>query len=165
MKKLIGILSLILVFSFTSNAQQKNKRTEKKADFSPEQIATLQAKKMDLNLDLSNSQEKAVFKLIEAQTIERKKARSEFKSKREKGDKPTSDERFEHQNTRLEKQIEHKSAIKKILSDEQFTKWEVAAKKRMKANKKKMAKAKNKKGNSHGQNNGEQKNRQYKNRS
>ena len=120
MKKLIGILSLILVFSFTSNAQQNKKRTAKKADFSPEQIATLQTKKMDLHLDLSNSQEKAVFKLIESQAVERRKAREEFKSKREKGDKPTSNERFEHQNTRLDKQIEHKAAIKKILSDEQF---------------------------------------------
>ncbi len=157
MKKLIGILSLILVFSFTSNAQQNKKKMGEKADFSPEQIAILQTKKMDLHLDLSNSQEKAVFKLIESQAIERKKARDEFKSKREKGNKPTSAERFEHQNTRLDKQIEHKAAIKNILSDEQFTKWEETAKKRMKTNKKN--------GSSQGQNNGEQQNRKFKNRS
>ena len=160
MKKIIGILSLVLVFSFTSNAQQNNKRTEKRADYSPEQTATLQIKKMDLQLDLNENQEKAVFKLIEAQAIERKNDREEFRLKREKGEKPTSDERFEHQNLRLDKQLEHKVAMKKILSKEQFTKWEENAKDRMKGNKKRMTRSKNnsKKGNSQGLNKGKQQN-------
>jgi hypothetical protein len=167
MKNIIGILSLVFVFTLTSNAQQNNQRYEKKVDFSPKQYATLQTKRMDLNLDLNKSQEKAVFELLESNAIEREKVRNEFRSNREKGKKPTSQERFEHQNSRLEKQIAHKAAMKKILSEEQFVKWEETARNRMKAHKKRIARGKNnsKKGSSKGLGNNEPQNRQFYNRS
>ena len=107
---------------------------------------------MDLHLDLSDSQEKAVFKLLETNAIERKNVREEHQLKREKSDRLSNDERFNHRNNRLDNQIEHKTALKKILSEEQFVKWEANTKNRMKVNKRRMAKAKNncKKGNSQG---------------
>lgn len=165
MRKIIGILSLLLVISFTSNAQQNNKRGERKAELSPEQMATLQIKKMDLQLDLNDSQEKAIYKLIEAQSIEREKAREKFSSKREKGEKLTSEERFEQQNARLDKQLEHKAAMKKILSQEQFSKWEENAKDKMKSRKKRIAKTKNSGENRQGFKTENQQKRPYKNKS
>ena len=47
-----------------------------------------------------------------------------MKAKKEKGEKPTADERFAMKNEMLDNQIAMKARMKKILKPEQFTKWE-----------------------------------------
>ena len=63
---------------------------------------------------------------------ERQNAIAEMKKRKESGTKPTNDEKFEIQNNRLDKMIAHKAAMKKILSKEQFEKWEKSMHSRMK---------------------------------
>ena len=124
MKKLMGLTMIVLLFSLTISAQQKQERSHKESDFTPEQTATLMTKKMTLALDLDKNQETAVYKLMMENTEERQAAMAEMKKRKESGTKPTNDEKFEIQNNRLDKMIAHKAAMKKILSKEQFEKWE-----------------------------------------
>lgn len=124
MKKLIGILTLVLVFSLTANAQKQGQKRGMKADYTPEQIATLKAKKMALHLDLSDSQQKQVYDLMKDNAIERKANMEEMKKMRESGEKPGSNQRFALETKRIDKQIAHKKAMKNILDKDQFEKWE-----------------------------------------
>lgn len=47
-----------------------------------------------------------------------------LKEKMAKGQKPTTDEKFEMKSKILDDKIEHKARMKKILKPEQFLKWE-----------------------------------------
>lgn len=126
MKKLIGILALVLVFSLSANAQKQRKgqRIGQKTEFSPEQMATLQAKKMTLHLDLNESQQELVYTLLKEQAIEKKANMEEMKKRKEAGEKPTVNEKFKFMEARLDKQIVYKAEMKKILNNDQFIKWE-----------------------------------------
>jgi len=132
MKKLVGLTVAILLFSLTISAQQKQERSRKGSDFTPEQTATLMTKKMTLALDLDKNQETAVYGLMKENIAERQNAMAEMKKRKESGTKPTNDEKFEIQNNRLDKMIAHKAAMKKILSKEQFEKWEKSMHSKMK---------------------------------
>jgi hypothetical protein len=136
MKKTIGFLTLILLITVTVNAQRPQKeRNRRGLDQTPEQAATLQSKKMALALDLDKKQQNAVFNLMKENAVEREKLRTEMKSKVQDGNKPNATQRYALQNDRLDRQIAHKAEMKKILSTDQFQKWE------------KMSSLKNKKGN------------------
>jgi len=132
MKKLVGLTVIVLLFSLTISAQQKQERSHRESDFTPEQKATLMAKKMTLALDLDKNQETAVYKLMMENAEERQAAMAEMKKRKESGTKPTNDEKFDMQNNRLDKMIAHKAAMKKILSEEQFAKWEKSMKSKIK---------------------------------
>ena len=123
MKKLIGLTAIVILFSLTITAQQRQGRTNNKADFTPEQMATLQAKKMTLRLDLNANQQKEVKNMLLQSTEECKKNRTEYRDKRQSGDL-TADEKFAFENERIERQLVHKKAMKKILNENQYTKWE-----------------------------------------
>ena len=58
MKKLVGLTVLIFLVSLTINAQNSKRGNRNNSQFTPEQSATLQAKKMTLNLDLTEKQQK-----------------------------------------------------------------------------------------------------------
>lgn len=119
MRKLI--LAALLVVSTLTFAQDKKGRGEK---LSPEQQTELQVKKMTLDLDLDSKQQKEV-KVILLENAKKREAKiAEIKAKREKGEKPTVDEKFDMKNKMLDNQIEHKAQMKKILNPEQFQKWE-----------------------------------------
>ena len=132
MKKLVGLTVIVLLFSLTISAQQKQERSHRGADFTSEQKTTLMAKKMTLALDLDKTQETEVYKLMMENAEERQAAMAKIKKRKESGTKPTNDEKFEMQNNRLDKMIAHKTAMKKILSKEQFEKWEKSMHSRMK---------------------------------
>jgi len=87
-------------------------------------MATLQAKKMTLRLDLDANQQKAVHKVLLKSAEERQNFRNENMQKRKDGIKPTSEERFNMENMRLEKQLAHKNEMKKILNKDQYEKWQ-----------------------------------------
>jgi len=64
MKKLVGLSVIVILFSLTMNAQVKKGNKRQASEFTSEQIATLQAKKMALRIDLDANQQKAVHKVL-----------------------------------------------------------------------------------------------------
>ena len=79
---------------------------------------------MTLDLDLDAQQQKEVKTIFLEQAKKREAKMAEMKAKREKGEKPSADERFEMKNEMLDNQIEMKAKMKKILKPEQYKKWE-----------------------------------------
>lgn len=132
MKRLFLIVFALVAFQ--TNAQDRKpdfKKGERHAhierfkDFSPEEIATLQTKKMTLALDLTEAQQKKVEKLLLEKTTERK-AKMEERQERMKdsNEKPSKGERYVMMNERLDNQIEMKQKLSQILDKEQMEKWE-----------------------------------------
>ncbi|MGR7812331.1 hypothetical protein [Lacinutrix undariae] len=148
MKKL-AILALALI-TFQANAQrdqekkgQRQDRMERIDDFTPQQIATLKTKQMTLALDLSESQQKKIQDFNFEEATFRKTKMESRKEKRKESDhkKPSKEERFEMMNSRLDHQIAQKQTLKKILTADQFEKFEASKQDRKKNNKKRKGKA------------------------
>ncbi len=133
MKKIILIaLALVTIQVNAQNKKQgerKGDRMEKRQgmkDFTPEEMAQLQTKKMTLDLDLTASQQKQIEKL-NLENAKDRKAKMEArqaKMKDGKGEKPSKEERLAMMNERLDKQMEMKKKMKQILNVDQFEKWE-----------------------------------------
>lgn len=119
MKKLILVTALVL--STLTFAQERGRKGEK---LTPEQQTELQVKKMTLELDLDAKQQKEVKAILLEQAQKRQAKMAEMKTKREKGEKLSADEKFDMKNKMLDNQIEHKAQMKKILKPEQLQKWE-----------------------------------------
>ncbi len=119
MKKMI--LAIALVATTLTFAQDRKQGREK---LTPEQQTELQVKKMTLDLDLDAKQQKEIKTILLEQAKKREAKMAEMKAKREKGEKPSADEKFEMKNKMLDNQIENKAQMKKILKPEQFAKWE-----------------------------------------
>lgn len=124
MKKLI--IAAILVTGMASFAQEKPalERKGKMEQLTPAQRNELHLKKMTLELGLNATQQKEMGTIISEQSTKREAAKAERQKKLESGKKPTADERFALQNKRLDEQIAMKDRVKKILTPEQFEKWE-----------------------------------------
>lgn len=119
MKKLI--LAMALVMTTLSIAQDRKQVREK---LTAEQQSELHAKKMKLDLDLDDKQQKEVKAILLEQAKKREAKMEEMKAKREKGEKPSAEERYNMKNEMLDHQIEMKAKMKKILKPEQYKKWE-----------------------------------------
>lgn len=148
MKKILLIALAIFTINTTAQAQkqksQKGERLEKSQkmnrykDFTPEEIAQLQTKKMTLELDLTDAQQKEVYKLLLTEAKDKKQMMDDRKAKREaykssgenrgKRKMLSKEERFNLENERLDKQIAHKKEMQRILKKEQFEKWEKMSK-------------------------------------
>ncbi len=125
-----SIVVLMLMVGLTAMAQTEGNRNGREMnDMTPEQMATLQTKKMTLSLDLTDAQQTQIHALHLENAKTRKAKMEERKAKKEGEEKvkPTSEERFAMQNERLDRQIAQKERMKKILSKEQFDKWEKMA--------------------------------------
>jgi Spy/CpxP family protein refolding chaperone len=119
MKKVF--VAVLLVVGMTTFAQ--NGRTQKER-VTPEQQVELQAKKMKLDLDLNDKQAVEIKKIMAEQSKKREAKRAEREAKKAKDVKPTADEMFQIKSQMLDEQIALKSEMKKVLTPEQFTKWE-----------------------------------------
>ena len=106
-KSIILIFIFFCAFSFAQN---------KKDNLSPEQKSTLITKRMSLRLDLSDSQEKEVYDLF----LARIKNKQRNTTKKEL----TPDQKYERRLNRINQAIALKRAMKKILSEEQYKKFE-----------------------------------------
>jgi len=148
MKKLVGLSVIVILFSLTMNAQVKKGNKRQASEFTSEQIATLQAKKMALRIDLDANQQKAVHKVLLKSAEERQNFRKENMQKRKDGVKPTSEERFNMENMRLEKQLAHKNEMKKILNKDQYEKWQKGMMGKIKEGKRRASNRNKMKGNS-----------------
>ena len=138
MKKLVIVFITLIAF----NAQAQGEYSHKNRNLTPDQMATLRAKQLTLDLDLNAAQQTAVFELSKKMAVEMK----ELKGKREKGKELSDDERFELKNKMLDKQIEIQNEMKTILDEEQFEQWKEIHKKRMKNKKKHRGEKRNQKG-------------------
>lgn len=133
MKKLVLVVLALVTIQVTAQNKKQGARNGDRIekgqgmnDFTPEEMAQLQTKKMTLALDLTKSQQKEVEKIHLQKAKEQQAFREDRQAKRKdgKGEKPSKEERFKMMNERLDKQIEMKEKMKKILNDEQFEKWE-----------------------------------------
>lgn len=138
MKKLILIaLAFIGLQATAQELKQKHggerkDRMEKMQDLTPEEMATLQTKKMTLHLDLTEAQQKQIQALNLEEATLRKAKMEEYKKLKESGEKPTKDMRVKMMNEKLDHEIELKQKMKTILNAEQFEKWEKSQAKRSK---------------------------------
>ena len=123
MKKMI--IAALLMTGMASFAQEAPiAKKEKMEQLTPEQRNQLRLKKMTLELGLNATQQKEMEKLIAEQSAKMEAAKAERKAKKDSKVKPTADERFAIQNKMLDEQIAMKEKVKKILTPEQFEKWE-----------------------------------------
>jgi Spy/CpxP family protein refolding chaperone len=125
MKKMI--VAALLMIGMTSIAQEKTPmaKKEKMEQLTPEQRNELRLKKMTLELGLNTSQQKDMGKIITERSAKMEAAKAERSAKgKAENTKPTADERFARQSKRLDEQIAMNERIKKILTPEQFEKWE-----------------------------------------
>ena len=151
MKKIILIaLVLINIQAIAQERRGEHRKGDRKErahmmkDLTPEQIATLQTKKMTLSLDLTDAQQKEIYKMNLANSKERKAKIEELKKLRESNEKLSKENRYNMMNERLDKQISMKKKMKSILSEEQYQRFERGAK-QQKMRGKKAVKARSKK--------------------
>lgn len=123
MKKLF-VLALLLVGT-TIIAQERDRKHQgnEMEQFTPEQKSQLMLKKLTLELDLNEAQQKDMSVVIADMTAKRAIHRDQMKAMKEKGVKPTNDERFTMQMKILDEQIVTKKRVGKILNAKQFEKW------------------------------------------
>jgi hypothetical protein len=133
MKKLL--IAVLMITAINLSAQQFEEA--KRPNFTPDQIAELQTKKMTLHLELTENQQHQILEINKRNANERKQKIKKRKGLREKGEKPNSEELFKIKNKRLDKQIAHQSEMKTILNEQQFEIW-----KKTKAHKKMQLKKK-----------------------
>ncbi len=141
MKKICSLL-IVLLFALPAISQQREYREKRERkdrieqkknhlkDLTADQIAILHTKKMAIALDLNEGQKRELLKLNKELASERKERRDLLKKKRENGEQPTKEERFEHANERLDKQYEVLQKMKKILNKDQFEEWRKHKKRR-----------------------------------
>lgn len=110
----------------------KKQRMESYNDYSPEDMAQLQTKKMTLKLDLNDKQQKEVSALFLENAKLRQSKREAYLQPKAKEEKKSwsKEERLKMANGRLDHQIEIKKKMKTIFSTEQFETWEKMNKKR-----------------------------------
>lgn len=147
MKKLLTILILAVGFTVTTQAQKKDK--SKHEELSTEQKTELAVKKMTLQLDLTEAQQRQIKPLIAKQVAEKQKMWAKRKTMKQSGKKATADERYAMKSKMLDKQIAHKAEMKRILNEQQYERYEKMTARKMKRHKKKGTHKKFKKGEHH----------------
>ena len=119
---------MVLIAGFSGMAQKGPHRGNRDTmkDVTPEQMATLQTKKLTLALDLNASQQKAVQELHLENAKLRKEKMEKIRTEKAADEraKPSPEKHFAMQNERLDRMIVTKGKMKQILSPEQYEKWQ-----------------------------------------
>lgn len=123
MKKLIVIALLIVGTTIIAQERNRNHQGEKMEQFTPEQQSQLMLKKMTLDLDLNDSQQKEMSTIISEKSAKKEAHKAKMIAMRRMGVKPTNDERFTMKMKMLDEQIASKKRMEKILNAKQFEKW------------------------------------------
>ena len=146
MKKLALIVLLVVGLStYAQEGKKQERQGTERERLSPEQRNQLQLKKMTLDLNLNESQQKEIAKILEEQSIKRQAEMATFKANKDKGVKPTTEERFAMKNKKLDEAIAVKTKVQKVLTPEQFKKWEDMKKENRENMKERMEKRRDKK--------------------
>ncbi len=123
MKKLIVLALLLLGTTIVAQEKHREHKRNEMEQFTPEQRSELQLKKLTLELDLNESQQKEIKAFIADKNTKMEAHKTAMKAMKEKGTKPTSDERFAMKSKMLDEQIATKKRMQKILNEKQFEKW------------------------------------------
>ncbi len=124
MKKLMVIILMMAEIAVVAQEQDVKVKREAMKDLTPEQLATLQTKKMTLALDLNESQRTKMISMFTEDAKSRKVKKQAFKKRKEEGVTMSSDEKFTIQHERLDHKIARKNEKKTILTEDQYAKWE-----------------------------------------
>ncbi|WBL21933.1 hypothetical protein [Zunongwangia sp. HRR-M8] len=138
MKRLCFVMMMLVAVS--SFAQQKKDRTKPMKErlgmnMTAEEKAILKSKRLALDLDLTEHQQKEFQKLYTERAKDRAKMHEEMKDAAEDG--KLKEEAFERMNARLDKEIAFQQAMLEILSKEQYELWKTT--KRIEQHKKRLA--------------------------
>lgn len=114
---MLMIFSTLAVSAQRKISDNSDSQKEWKSDYTPEQRATLKAKKMTLELDLNAAQQKKIEQVF-LQSAKKQKNKSDWKNM-------TPEQKFSLKNEMLDRRIENKSKIKEILTAEQYEKWDM----------------------------------------
>ncbi len=127
MRKLVVLLAVMVGVVATAQrpGHEKGDRGNMK-NLTPEQMATLQTKRMALALDLTDSQQKQIQSVNLENAAHRMEKMDEMKERRESGEskKLSAEERYSMQIAMLDRQIAEKEKMKQILNKDQYAKWE-----------------------------------------
>lgn len=148
MKHLFLIAIAFVTLQTTAQVESKQRHKDQNRghkemmkNLSPEERATIKTKQMTLALDLNDSQQSQVNALLLQDAKDRQKKMEARKAQKKVGiQEPSKEEYVKHVNEKLDHQIEMKAQMKKILTNEQFKKWESDQAKRHKREKNKHAK-------------------------
>lgn len=118
------IIVALLMFSLTSFAQEKRGMNSDKKNLTSEQKVDMHIKKLTADLTLNEKQIKEIRALAEKEGLKREESRKEMTKLREKK-KEERKEIVEKKRAEMqEQQAKFSVEMKKILSPEQYTKWE-----------------------------------------
>lgn len=123
MKKLIVFAFLIVGTHIIAQERNRKHQGNQMEQFTPERQSQLVLKKMTLELDLNETQQKELTSFISDKMAKKETHKAEMKALKEKGVKPTNDESFAMQIKMLDEQIAAKKSMQKILNAKQFEKW------------------------------------------
>lgn len=141
MKRLAAALVVLTTVGVMAQNHEgyKTHRGEK-MNMTPEQLATLQTKKLTLALDLSEAQQEKIMKAALEEAKYGKEKWETMKAKRQSGEwkKPTSEERFEMKNALLDRKIAYDQKMKDVLTKSQYETWKEMQAKKLKHFKKSM---------------------------
>jgi hypothetical protein len=135
MKKVI--VAALLVVGITAFAQEKEGRRAGREKLTSEQKVDLQVKKLTKDLDLNEKQANEVKALVTKEVAKREAKRAEMQELKAK-------KREEMKAQREAEQAAVSADMKKILTAEQYTKWEKNREVRKESIKEKMAERKEK---------------------
>ena len=124
MKKLWLATIMMVGISTIAQDNKMNDHRGRMNDFTPEQLAALQTKKMTLALDLNDSQQSKLKTLLTEDANMRKKRMEAMKTKKESGKKMSTEEKYTHKNEKLDYEIARKKEMKALLTADQYAKWE-----------------------------------------
>lgn len=100
----------------------------KRAKGNAEENVETMVKKMTETLGLNEKQQVEVKNLFTEQQKKHEAKRAEMKARKEKGTKPSDEEIAEMKKERIDDQLEVKTKLKAILTEEQYKKWEAVKK-------------------------------------
>lgn len=123
MKKLIVAFAILV--STLSFAQPGGREK-----LTPEQNVEKRLKEMTNDLNLSEKQQIQIKSILVEQSKKRETLKEKMKASREKGVKPTDEEKAEMKKTMIDDQLEMKTKMKSILNEDQLKKLQETHKER-----------------------------------
>ncbi len=118
MKNLLLIATFLMAGVAIAQPGKKEGKDDRQ-QLNPVQVASMKSKKLTLNLDLTDKQQKAVYDVVLKEASFRKE-----KPSREAMKEMSKDEKIALQSQRLDQQIAVKREMKNILNEEQYARWE-----------------------------------------
>ena len=123
---IVAFAVLVSTLSFAQSGEGKREKGN------PEQNIEKRLKEMTSDLNLSEKQQDQVKAIFTEQAKKREVKRAEMKAKRKKGEKSSDKEKAEMKKNMIDDQLEMKTKMKAILSEEQLKKLQESQKERRK---------------------------------